>query len=243
MPPVLGLTKGPRRGWAWPAAIAVALTGVLALSGCDLQEDADLDRGRELFTARCGTCHTLAEAGTTAEIGPDLDAAFAEARARGMDSDTIEGVVQSQIANPRPASPQNSSVYMPADLVTGEDAEAVAAYVGSVAGVPDIMPPQVPGPPGAQVFADNGCGGCHTLEAAGSGGTVGPNLDDSLPRQSARQIEQSIVDPSAQIVQGFSDLMPPTYGTSIPSQDLAALVKYLMQCAGNGDDPTCTGEQ
>jgi mono/diheme cytochrome c family protein len=239
---VLGLTKGPRRGWAWPAMTAVALTGVVALSGCDLQEDADLDRGRELFTARCGTCHSLAEAGTTATIGPDLDAAFAEARSRGMDSDTVEGVVQSQIANPRPASPQSASVYMPADLVTGSDAEAVAAYVGSVAGVPGIMPPQVPGPPGAQVFADNGCGGCHTLEAAGTGGTLGPDLDDALPGMRASEIEESIVDPSARIAQGFTDAMPKEFGTTIPTDDLAALVKYLMQCAGNGDDPTCTGE-
>ena len=34
---------------------------------------------------------------------------------------------------------------------------------------------------GAQVFASAGCGGCHTLEAAGSSGTVGPNLDESQP--------------------------------------------------------------
>ena len=35
--------------------------------------------------------------------------------------------------------------------------------------------------PGAQVFADAGCGSCHTLEAAGSSGSVGPNLDDANP--------------------------------------------------------------
>ncbi len=34
---------------------------------------------------------------------------------------------------------------------------------------------------GAKVFASAGCGGCHTMEAAGSSGTVGPNLDDSQP--------------------------------------------------------------
>jgi mono/diheme cytochrome c family protein len=31
------------------------------------------------------------------------------------------------------------------------------------------------------VFASAGCGGCHTLEAAGSSGNVGPNLDDAKP--------------------------------------------------------------
>ena len=34
---------------------------------------------------------------------------------------------------------------------------------------------------GEEVFASAGCGGCHTLEAAGTSGTVGPNLDDAKP--------------------------------------------------------------
>jgi mono/diheme cytochrome c family protein len=34
---------------------------------------------------------------------------------------------------------------------------------------------------GEEVFASAGCGGCHTLEAAGSAGNVGPNLDESQP--------------------------------------------------------------
>ena len=34
---------------------------------------------------------------------------------------------------------------------------------------------------GEKVFASAGCGGCHTLEAAGSSGSVGPNLDDTMP--------------------------------------------------------------
>ena len=35
--------------------------------------------------------------------------------------------------------------------------------------------------PGASVFAEAGCGSCHTFEAAGSNGSVGPNLDDENP--------------------------------------------------------------
>ena len=34
---------------------------------------------------------------------------------------------------------------------------------------------------GKEVFASAGCGGCHTLSAAGSSGSVGPNLDDASP--------------------------------------------------------------
>src|SRR5688572_332288 len=100
----------------------VALAAMIPLTGCDAQENADLERGRQLFGQKCGTCHALAEAGTAAEIGPDLDDAFKVAREQGSDSDTIEGIVESQIAFPRPASPDDTAVYMPADLVTGQDA-------------------------------------------------------------------------------------------------------------------------
>ena len=34
---------------------------------------------------------------------------------------------------------------------------------------------------GEAVFASAGCGGCHTFSAAGSSGSVGPNLDDASP--------------------------------------------------------------
>ena len=153
-----------------------------AVTGCDLQEDADTDRGEQLFTQKCGSCHALTGAGTNADIGPDLDQAFAASRAAGMDQDTIEGVVQAQIENPRPASPENVAVYMPANLVEGEDAEAVAAYVASIAGVEGIEPPEFIA---SEFFATN-CGGCHVLSAAGTTGNIGPSLDDVLPGQTRR---------------------------------------------------------
>jgi cytochrome c2 len=38
---------------------------------------------------------------------------------------------------------------------------------------------------GAEIFADKGCGGCHTLAAANSTGTIGPDLDDLKPSYAA----------------------------------------------------------
>ncbi len=140
----------------------------LPASGCGTSS-ADAARGRVLFIQKCGVCHTMAEAGTTAQIGPNLDDAFAAARAAGEGGDTVEGVVKAQVEFPRPSN-DNPAVSMPADVVSGQDLEDVAAYVGLYAGVPGAAPPKVPGGPGAQVFANNGCGGCHTLAAAGSGG-------------------------------------------------------------------------
>ena len=219
-----------------PILALLAAAAILAVAtGCDAQEDADHENGRALFTDKCGTCHALDEAATASDVGPDLDAAFANARASGMDEDTIEAVVQSQIANPREADPEATNVYMPADLVTGQDAEDVAAYVADVAGVPGIEPPEAPGGPGGQVFANNGCGSCHTLAAAESTGTVGPDLDEVIAGQDAKMVEESIVDPDAEPSQGFpSGVMPQDYEEQIPEDDLELLVDFLLENAGKG---------
>ena len=110
----------------------VCLAALLALAACGREDEPDLVNGKELFIgeATCGSCHALARAGTKGTQGPDLDYAFAQARRDGMNEETVEGVVLRQIAHPR----RNS--IMPADLVTGDDARDVSAYVAMVAGQP-----------------------------------------------------------------------------------------------------------
>jgi mono/diheme cytochrome c family protein len=217
------------------AFTAIALiAGALAVAGCGPANNGDTARGRQLFVSKCGSCHQLSEAATTGIQGPDLDAAFAQARADGMDADTVAGVVKAQVENPRPTN-QNPSVSMPADLVTGDEVDDVAAYVASVAGVPGIQPPKAPGGPGGQVFAQNGCGGCHTLKAAQSSGTTGPDLDQAIAGQSATEIEKSITDPNAKITPGYPpNVMPATFGQSIDPQDLKLLVQFLIQSVNQG---------
>ncbi len=219
---------------ARPTAVALFGLALLAASGCGVAQSGDLDRGQQLFTSKCASCHSLKDAGSTTQVGPDLDAAFAQARASGMDADTVAGVVKAQVENPRPSN-SDASVSMPADLVTGDDLEDVASYVASVAGAPGIKGPQLPNDPGAQVFASNGCSGCHTLKAAGASGTTGPDLDAELPGQSAAQVRESIVDPSAEIVRGFPNVMPKNYEQVLSPQDLDALVQFLLKYAGNAN--------
>jgi mono/diheme cytochrome c family protein len=212
-------------------ALAATALFALAVSACGTST-ANVDNGRVLFIERCGTCHTLAEAGTTAEIGPNLDDAFAAARAAGEGGETIEGVVKAQVDYPRPSN-GDASVSMPANVVEGQDLEDVAAYVGKWAGVPGAAPPTVPGGPGAQVFANNGCGGCHTLAAAKSGGQVGPNLDEVLSGQSAAMIEESIVDPNAKIATGYPEnVMPQNFGEKLSPEEIENLVQYLSEETG-----------
>jgi mono/diheme cytochrome c family protein len=115
------------------AAGAAALVAALAV-GCgeDGSSSADLVNGKKLFVGEgtCGSCHTLARAGSKGIQGPNLDNAFQNARDHGFGDSVIEGVVRAQIDHPRRSS------IMKADLVTGDDARDVAAYVGDVAGKP-----------------------------------------------------------------------------------------------------------
>jgi mono/diheme cytochrome c family protein len=110
------------------AFAALALAGLAA--GCGREKEPDLVNGKTLFVEKCGSCHVLNRANTRGIQGPDLDQAFAQARADGMGEDTVEGVVSRQIGNVRRSS------IMPANLVTGEDKKDVAAYVARVAARP-----------------------------------------------------------------------------------------------------------
>lgn len=88
-----------------------------------------------------------------------------------------------------------------------------------------------PGDPeaGKAVFASQGCGGCHTFSAAGTNATVGPNLDESLQGDDAGHIRESIVDPGADVEQGFQPIMPTDYEEKLSDKQLDDLVAFLSQ--------------
>ena len=88
---------------------------------------------------------------------------------------------------------------------------------------------------GKNLYASKGCGGCHTLAAANSGGVTGPNLDQVLAGQSLATIHESIVDPSKVIAKGFpANVMPANYGEIITPEQLDQLVQYLSESTGGG---------
>ena len=71
---------------------------------------------------------------------------------------------------------------------------------------------------GAKVFASAGCGGCHTLEAAGSTGNVGPNLDDSQPD------EALVID---RVTNGQGAM--PAFADSLSEQEIADVAAYVAE--------------
>jgi cytochrome c oxidase subunit II len=85
---------------------------------------------------------------------------------------------------------------------------------------------------GKRIFTEQGCGNCHVLADAGTNGAVGPNLDDALEGDDAGTIEQSIVDPNAEVAEGFApNIMPPNYGDTLQPEQLEQLVGYLEEAS------------
>ena len=139
------------RGRALAPALAALLAAGIA-GGCGtggVDRSSNVSNGKQLFVAKCGTCHTLSDAGTTGTIGPNLDDAFASDRRQGFSESTIRQVVRDQIHLASPAAGNTKFPVMPQNLVKGANAEAVAAYVSSVAGLPvgATTPSAAPAPP------------------------------------------------------------------------------------------------
>jgi cbb3-type cytochrome c oxidase subunit III len=195
--------------------LAALLLGVGA-AGCGtggkISATGDTQNGAKLFTAKCGGCHTLAAAGTSGVSGPNLDNAFGPSRKQGFKDTTIANVVVDQIRLPSPPMPKN--------LVTGEDAKDVAAYVAQVAGSGEAKPPSQLGTDGKAIFQSQ-CASCHTLKAANATGTIGPNLDQLKPSEAVAQHQ----------VEVGGGVMPAFKGKLSDAQ-ISAVAKFVADNAG-----------
>jgi cbb3-type cytochrome c oxidase subunit III len=205
-------------------------TGGVASAG---GQAPDTQAGQQLFGQTCGSCHTLQAAGTSGTIGPNLDNAFAAVVHDGYTQSSIENLVLDQIrlgsgevATYTTHNKFKVQTPMPANLLRGQDAIDVAAYVASVAGQSGYTSSASFasfGTDGAKIFKGAGCGGCHTLAAAGSTGTIGPNLD---------QIKASLSVPvvAHQVMVGGGP-MPAFKGKLSPAQ-IQAVAQYVTSSAG-----------
>src|SRR4051794_34382084 len=119
--------------------LALSAAGIAAVSGCGQEAVRSADNvvnGKQMFVAKCGSCHTLARAGTKGNVGPNLDAAFAQALGDGQERSTVRGVVEHMIEYPPELEEHSTGTQMPPKLYEGEDARDVAAYVATVAARP-----------------------------------------------------------------------------------------------------------
>ena len=83
------------------------------------EASAELEEGKELFRQTCASCHTLAAANARGVTGPDLDEVGEMTEERVKTAIEVGGTGQKR---------------MPAGLLEGDNAEAVAKYLSAVAG-------------------------------------------------------------------------------------------------------------
>jgi len=198
--------------------LLLPLAAALSAAGCGTGGKAvggDVQNGKKLFASTCAACHTLADANAQGTRGPNLDDAFAADRKQGFAQSSIQDIVLDQI---RLAQGQ-----MPPNLVRGQDAQDVAAYVASVAGTGKTGPTggKITATDGKTIFEQAGCGSCHTLKDAGSTGTVGPNLDD------AKAPELKVV---TQVTNGGAVM--PAFKDRLTKAQIQAVAKYVSSAAG-----------
>ena len=123
--------KGARTALAWLLALAilafvVAIPIAVAIDSSDAEATAGAQQltkeeqhGRQVFNENCVQCHVLAASNGVQQVGPNLD------DLRPPKELVLDAVLKGRA---------RGQGQMPAQVVTGPDAEAVAAYVAKVAG-------------------------------------------------------------------------------------------------------------
>jgi cytochrome c2 len=231
-----------------PLALVICAVALLA-AGCGtggISKGGDPSKGGALFVKgangkpSCASCHTLKAAGAKGKVGPNLDDAFAYDRQQGYKESTITQVVRDQI--------EIAGGRMPANLVTGADADAVAAYVAACAGlekppsscsVSAAAGPTLPGiaGKGQKIYASLGCQGCHTTDGSKSTGPSFKGLFGRTTKLTNGQtvtanmtyLLDSIRDPDKQIVQGYSPgiMSSAIKPGSVSTADAKALIAFI----------------
>jgi cytochrome c551/c552 len=94
---------------------------------------------------------------------------------------------------------------------------------------PAVVAAGKPDPTGGRlVFAQQGCGSCHRLAAAGSNGQIGPPLDQVLANHTPQSLAAKIQDP------GQGSIMPQDFGQRMSFAELQALVDFLVAARDAG---------
>jgi ubiquinol-cytochrome c reductase cytochrome c subunit len=177
--------------WAGPL-VACALAFLLTPAAA--QEQPTLEqRGRDLYEAKCATCHGPNGSGT--EFGPTL---------RGVGAASADFQLRT---GRMPLADPTAEANRKPQVLEDDEIEALVAYVASLGGGPEIPEVNTTGADlsdGAELFAAN-CAPCHG--ASGNGGAVGddafaPSLYVSKPLDVAEAV---IVGPGEMPVFAFGE--------------------------------------
>ena len=118
---------------------------------------------------------------------------------------------------------QGGEITVTADDVAGGAQAATTSQAGPAAASFSALSDPM------ELLTMNACLGCHVIDGAGP--PIGPSFDGMGSRISAERIRSGILDPAADVAEGFDQfagLMPPTFGQSLSAQQLEIIVQFLV---------------
>jgi mono/diheme cytochrome c family protein len=210
---LLGLTTDQKLGLAGTAAVFIAFALVTALVIPRYRPDFPGRKGVGLFVV-VTLLLTVAMIGAVVVFASEDEGAEAAGHVETELTETETGPAETETG---PAETETG----PAETETGETETTPTATTEEEAPAGDPAA-------GKALFASNGCGGCHTFEAAGSSGAVGPNLDEVLEGKDAEFVHQSIVDPNAEVAEGYNPGVMPSF-QQLSEDQVNDLVAFLTQ--------------
>ncbi len=174
----------------------------------------------------CQACHVIL--GSGGDLGPDLG----QMAGRFSREEIRQGIIapDAVIAEgfPPGVMPQDF-----AEQMMVKELDILVDYLAG-SGTSTVTSPVATPSEGAvdsraeEMISSFGCQACHVV--LGSGGKIGPGLDDIGSRLNAEQIRQNIIDPNAVIAKGYpSGVMPLNYSEQMSETQLDALVAFLLE--------------
>lgn len=242
--------------------IGFALCAALAFGAvaCGGSHKADIANGRALFRnganghQACSYCHTLQASGAAGTYAPNLDQDTQEDRTRlHMSDQQIHDLVLGNIKDGQCLDPTDPSRCMPPGLLSGNDAEDVAAFIVRCAArpraaqCPQAEPSNALAAEGARLYGSLRCMGCHSTNGnvsvaptwSGLFGSQVKLTNGDTVTATEMYLAHSILSPDADIVAGYK----PGVMTSIiaPGSVSAAQVKALVAYIKSLPKPAATG--
>ncbi len=172
----------------------------------------------------CGACHVIA--GQAGAVGPDLSTIGASRGGDYLRRAILEPNAEIAEGYPPGLMPTNYGAQFYA-----QELELLVAYmkasVGSAGATAVDSAPQTAGASdGESLMTVHGCGACHKFGT--QVGALGPDLSSIGANRDSDFLRRSILDPNADISEGYMpNLMPPIYAAQLSTEELELIVKYL----------------
>lgn len=169
-----------------------ALSVLVAAVACIARPDAifaqgysteDIAAGKQLYRTNCTNCH-----GPNGDFVSGVDLGHGKFRRASTDNELVAIITQGIRDTPMP----------PANLSDAQAHQIVAYLRSMAAGSEATSGNKAEIAQGKAIFASQGCMNCHRVR--GEGSRVGPDLTNVGARRTRADIEQSIVNPDAEVL-------------------------------------------